>query len=127
MQTPKVWSIPIMALDANPAMVVHLLPVAGDARDIFNQAMAILVVTPVEKQKAVGANVLQGLFDLSPAEAKVARAIGQGKTVDEVACELDLGRETIRTQLKAALAKTGTTRQAELVGLLAGIKNFDGN
>jgi DNA-binding CsgD family transcriptional regulator len=126
-QTPKVCSFPVMALNANPPMVAHLLPVAGDARDIFNHAMAVLVVTTVEKQKVVGANILQGLFDLSPAEARVARSIGQGKTVGEISDEFDLSRETIRTQLKATLAKTGTTRQAELVGLLANIKNLDKN
>jgi DNA-binding CsgD family transcriptional regulator len=64
--------------------------------------------------------VLQGLFDLSPAEAKVARAIAAAKPIDALSQSLKLSKETIRSQLKAVFAKTGVTRQAELVALLSG-------
>jgi DNA-binding CsgD family transcriptional regulator len=72
--------------------------------------------------KAPSEDVLNGLFDLSPAEIKVAQGIVSGKTIDSVALDLKLSRETVRGQLKSVFAKTGTGRQAELVGLLAGAR-----
>jgi hypothetical protein len=49
--------------------------------------------------------VLQGLFNLTPAEARVARGVAQRLTVDRIAGGLGRSQETVRTQLKAVLAK----------------------
>jgi DNA-binding CsgD family transcriptional regulator len=116
-----VRSIPLAAKDERPALIVHLLPVRGVAQDVFSQSAAIVVVTPVEPRVVPGAEVLQGLFDLTPAEAKVARAIAEGRAVDAISDAHGLSRETVRSQLKAVLDKTGLNRQAELAALLAGL------
>jgi DNA-binding CsgD family transcriptional regulator len=81
-----------------------------------------VVITPIDRATVPGAEVLQGLFDLTPAEARIARAIGEAQTIEELAQTLQISRETVRTQLKAVLAKTGVSRQSELVSLLAGSK-----
>jgi DNA-binding CsgD family transcriptional regulator len=107
-------------------MVLHVIPVRGSARDIFTQATALLVVTPVDRAAVPTAEVLQGLFDLTPAEARVARGIGQAETIDTLADATGVNRETVRSQLKAVLSKTGLSRQQELVSLLAG-KAFRGD
>jgi DNA-binding CsgD family transcriptional regulator len=60
------------------------------------------------------------LFDLTPAEARVAQGIGRAFTVDDLAKSLGVTTETVRRQLKAVLGKTGARRQSELVSLLAG-------
>ena len=112
-------SIPVAASDKSQAMIAHLLPVKGAARDIFSSAVSVLMVTPLSAPSAPTIEVLNGLFDLSPAEARVTQGIVKGETVDTLASAMGLSRETIRTQLKAVMLKTGTTRQAELVGLLA--------
>jgi DNA-binding CsgD family transcriptional regulator len=113
-------SIPIPATDDHPALIAHILPVKGSAHDIFLRACTILVVTSLHGPTAPSEDVLSGLFDLSPAEAKVALGIVGRKTLDELASDLALSKETLRSQLKSVFAKTGTKRQAELVGLLAG-------
>ncbi|WP_462119605.1 helix-turn-helix transcriptional regulator [Methylorubrum extorquens] len=64
---------------------------------------------------------MQGLFDLTPAEARVARDIARGLGVPEAAVQAGVTEGTIRSQLKAVFAKTGTSRQAELAALLNGI------
>jgi DNA-binding CsgD family transcriptional regulator len=79
-----------------------------------------LIATPVDRGSVPTAEVLQGLFDLTPAEARVARGIGEGRTIDAIALASGVTRETVRTQLAAVLAKTGLNRQAELVALLSG-------
>lgn len=116
----RVMSIPVAATEQHVAMIVHIVPVRREAHDFFNDATALLVVTPVDRASVPSADVLQGLFDLTPAEARVAQGIVRGDTVEALAQASGLSRETIRSQLKAALLKTGTTRQAELVGLLSG-------
>jgi DNA-binding CsgD family transcriptional regulator len=80
------------------------------------------VVTPVDRAAVPTAEVLQGLFDLTPAEARVARGIGQAETIDTLAEATGVNRETVRSQLKAVLAKTGTRRQAELGLMLTGAR-----
>lgn len=119
----QVWSgpssIPIPAAGDNAPAIAHLVPINGAASDIFIGALAILVITPLSTPRAPPEDILQGLFDLSPAEARVTQGIVQGATIDTLAVALGLSRETIRSQLKAAMSKTGTNRQADLVGLLA--------
>nr|WP_276552804.1 helix-turn-helix transcriptional regulator [Bradyrhizobium elkanii] len=114
------YSIPVPATDDCSACVAHLLPVRRQARDIFTGAANILVVTSLSSPKAPPAHILYGLFDLSPAEARVAQRLVEGSSVEEIATSNDLSQETVRKQLKSVLAKTGTSRQAELVGLLTG-------
>ncbi len=113
-------SIPVPGGEEMPPLIVHLLPVRGAAHDIFARSLAVLIVTPVDKSAVPSAEVLQGLFDLTPAEARVARAISEGKTVETIAQANDVSRETVRTQLAAVLGKSGVRRQAELVALLSG-------
>jgi hypothetical protein len=50
-----------------------------------------------------------------------ARAITQGKTTEQIAAAAGVSCETVRSQVKAVLAKTGTARQAEVAALLAGL------
>jgi DNA-binding CsgD family transcriptional regulator len=113
-------SIPIPALDDQVPMIVHLLPVRGAAHDVFNQAAMLLLVTPVDRAAVPEAEVLQGLFDLTPSEARVARGISLAQSIEALAAAQGVSRETVRSQLKRVLMKTGLNRQAELVSLLAG-------
>lgn len=121
-----VCSIPIPARPDRPPMIVHLMPVRGSARDVFSNITGLIVVTPVDQSVVPNANVLAGLFDLTPAEARVAREIASGRTIEAIAEASGVSRETVRTQLKHVFAKTGLTRQVELAALLngAGLPGF---
>lgn len=119
-ETSGIGSLPIPATEERPPYIVHVVPIRRAANDVFYNASAILVVTPVVPAEVPTAEVLQGLFDLTPAEARVARSIAELHTIDTIAANLGVSRETIRTQLKAVLAKTGTSRQGDLAALLAG-------
>lgn len=121
----SVASIPLPAEEGRPPLIFHLLPVRGAGHDIFTQAEAVLIVTPVEPRKVPTAQVLGGLFDLTPAEARVARHIGEGKTTEAIAQQLGVSVETVRTQVRAILQKTGMTRRIDLAGLLAGVSRPD--
>ena len=122
--TAGVNSIPVAASEGRLPHIVHVLPIRGLANDLFTQAVALLIVTPVDRAAVPTAGILQGLFDLTPAEARVARAIGEAHSVEWIAESLSVSRETVRTQLKSVLSKTGVGRQVELVRLLAGMSRL---
>jgi DNA-binding CsgD family transcriptional regulator len=114
------WPIPIPASGVQPPMIVHIISVRGIARDLIPDALALLVVMPVFGSAVPAAAVIQGLFDMTPAEARVARAAAQGQAIAEIAVGLGVSRETVRSQLKAALAKAGRARNIDLAAALAG-------
>ncbi len=113
-------SIPVPAREDRPPFIFHVVPVVGAANDIFMRGLALVIATPIDRATVPSAEVLQGLFDLTPAEARVARSVAQGNTIEAIAFTNGVSRETVRTQLASVLAKTGMSRQAELVALLAG-------
>jgi len=65
--------------------------------------------------------VIASMWDLNPAEAQVMAGLGRGLSANELATQRGVSLATIRSQIKAAMAKTGATRQAELVSLLSGM------
>jgi DNA-binding CsgD family transcriptional regulator/PAS domain-containing protein len=81
-------------------------------------AVAVFIADPEDRGPSeIGA--LVRLFRLTPAEARLAAGIATGAPLNEIADALGIGRETARTQLRSVFAKTGTTRQAELVRIIA--------
>jgi DNA-binding CsgD family transcriptional regulator len=114
-------SIPIRARDGLPPIIFHLVPVRGAANDVFSQATAILVATPLVQAAAPSPDIVAGLFDLTPSEARLAALIAGGHSPREAAAALGWTEGTARSTLRQVFAKTGVTRQAELVGLLRGV------
>jgi DNA-binding CsgD family transcriptional regulator len=63
-------------------------------------------------------HLLRGLFDLSPAEAKLAAAIASGLSLKQAADDAKLRMSTARSYIESVLRKTGTHQQSQLVALL---------
>ena len=118
-----VRSFPVRDAGANVMMVAHLVPIRLSARDIFVRCAATLVLTPVTLPQAPPAELVQSLFDLTPAEARVARGLASGKTVDDIATDGGISPNTIRTHVRGVLEKTGCNRQADIVALLTAISS----
>lgn len=62
--------------------------------------------------------VLEQHFQLTRAEARVARRLAMGRNLQAIARELGISQETARTHAKRAMQKTQTHRQAELVSVV---------
>ena len=54
-------------------------------------------------------------FGLTPAESRVAEGLLRGLSAAEIAANCHVEVSTIRTQIRALLAKTGTQKQADLI------------
>lgn len=80
------------------------------------QAAAIFLIDP-ENQPEPNDQALIRLFGLTPAQARLAKLLIQGKSLKQAAEEFCLSRNTVRSQLQSVFDKTGTTRQGELVSL----------
>jgi DNA-binding CsgD family transcriptional regulator/PAS domain-containing protein len=81
------------------------------------RAQVVVFVTDPELTPPAPVERLQHYLGLTQAEAALVLWLVQGRRVEDAADELGISVHTARTQLKRALAKTGTGRQAELVRL----------
>jgi DNA-binding CsgD family transcriptional regulator len=114
-----VRSIPIPASGDRGPVLVHLLPVRGAAHDVFSGAEILIVATSVgASSTSPSLSVLHGLFDLSPAEARLAAALAAGDALKAIAAKHGIQYSTARSYLEAIFRKTGTHQQSQLVALL---------
>ena len=63
------------------------------------------------------------LFGLTPTEARVLGAVLDSGGVATMAAALSMSNATVKTHLQQIFAKTGTSRQIELVKLTLGFAN----
>jgi DNA-binding CsgD family transcriptional regulator len=71
------------------------------------------------------AATVRALFDLTAAEARLARRLAYGDSLEEAAQRLSVKITTARTQLASIFAKTAIRRQAKLVAILARIAHIE--
>ena len=76
---PPVRSFAVQNEDGR-VMVAHLIPIRGAARDIFARCASVLVMTSTRPRQVPSAELIQSLFDLTPAETRVARGLASGQT-----------------------------------------------
>ena len=81
------------------------------------QAMVILI-DPDSRSPTPETN-LRTVFRLTEAEARLATQLARGESLEKVADQFGIAKETARSQLKSIFTKTGVHRQAELVAVLA--------
>ncbi|HEY6609594.1 MAG TPA: LuxR C-terminal-related transcriptional regulator [Pseudomonas sp.] len=80
-------------------------------------AVAVFIRDPSDSPQA-SRSLLRSLFQLTRTETEVAMLMMDGLTLDESAERLCLSRNTVRAHLRGVFAKTGATRQAQLVKTL---------
>jgi DNA-binding CsgD family transcriptional regulator len=117
-------AIPLTAHDGE-RYVAHLLPLKSVARgaDVPSKAAAAIFVRKVELDGQSYGGVVAGAFGLTPAELRVLLAIVEVGGVPETSEKLGVAETTVKTHLYRVFAKTGATRQADLVKLAAGFSN----
>ena len=105
--------------------LLQVVPVTGRARDIFLATSAVAVLIEPKRRPPAGIldlGMLRAAFGLTDREAVVAAFLAEGLSLPELAKHLGLQVGTARNHLKSAFEKTGTTRQGDLVALLARLK-----
>lgn len=94
-------------------------PLRSEGAALPGRAVVAVFLGAPERNPAVPAEVLRTLFGLTPAEARLAISLFEGRSLSEAAESNRVSRETVKSQLASVFLKTGTRRQSELVRLLA--------
>jgi len=119
---PRATRIPLTTSGSGETDIfVTPLPTArGFVRD--TRRLALLVVGHRDHVGAMPSpDDMRHLFDLTPAESKVALMLCAGLVPKEIARDLHVSVATVRSHLASLLAKTGTSRQAQVVRLLTSL------
>jgi len=107
---PVLWRSP-----QNQLLVADAMPINQKLLAFHDPAAALIVVRTVQ-QRALGlVDLVKERASLTDAEARLAVALFEGKSLAEYAADVGNTVGTVRQQLKAVFRKTQTGRQAELV------------
>ena len=68
--------------------------------------------------------MVREVFNLTPAEADIALAVGGGQTLKEIAQQRGCSVNTVRTLVGRAFTKTGCRRQSELVRVISTLNDI---
>jgi DNA-binding CsgD family transcriptional regulator len=84
-----------------------------------NEAVRAVFLPPgAPRRSETTEQIVRRLFALSPAQAKLTALLMTGRSVKEISVILDITEGSARQYLKLIFKKTGTKRQAELIGLV---------
>lgn len=108
---------------AGERYVAHVLPLTvGEKRKTgaASNAVVALFVRKAELEAEPSSEVIGKTYKLTPTELRVLRAIVDVGGVRQVAENLGVADTTVKTHLGRLFEKTGVSRQADLVKLVAG-------
>jgi len=117
--------IPLMAHDGSYyiAQVIALPSLLRNGAETAGGAVGALFVWKAEVDSQSCAGLIDRTFGLTPAELRVLQSIVEVGGVPETAIALGIAETTVKTHLHRVFAKTGVSRQADLVKLAAGFSN----
>ena len=104
-----------------PGVLANVLPLSW--RDAPNPlasmtgAAAVLIQDPCQAPQ-FESEALARLYGLTPMELRVSLEIARGQTLPDIASALGITINTLKTHLKHIFAKTGVTRQGDLMRLI---------
>jgi DNA-binding CsgD family transcriptional regulator len=103
------------------SLVLHLCAFPASAAPILvrdGRILAFLCELNRHSEGQIAARMLQVALDLTPMEAAVVLSLRDHHDPMQVATDMGLAVSTVRSHLKHAFHKTGTTRQSELLRLV---------
>jgi len=99
---------------------LHLLvsPLPDGFSPLGDEAPAVIFCSDPQAPTALMSGRLESLYGMTPAEARLTEALVVGHSLSEYADTRNVTINTVRSQLKAAAAKAGAKRQADLVRIV---------
>lgn len=85
---------------------------------LLDDPIAVLFLSDPQRPQEAPAELLQRLYGLTPAEARVLEALVAGHNLKGAAAGLSITYETVRSHMKSIFDKTNTRRQIDVVKLV---------
>jgi len=117
-------SFPAWNSTGTQAVIVHVIPLKGQRRELFDGGLALAVFSPASTPAVPDPDLVRELFDLTAAEARVAAQLAAGRSVEQIASAHRVRPSTVRSQAKSILLKLGAHRQAEVAARLSGARSI---
>jgi DNA-binding CsgD family transcriptional regulator len=105
--------------EGRPSYVLAVAPLSRDKVSHDRPLAIVLVINP--EWRAPSLEGVIRIFGLSPAEARLAIALMQGRRTRDIARSFGVEITTVRTQLSSILKKVGVERQSDLIKALSDI------
>lgn len=102
---------------ADLGLIVRPAPSSQWSEGQSSPCAAVFISDP-DRDDSTSQQILGELFKLTPAETKLATLLARGLSLAEASNVQSISQHTARAQLKSIFAKTGVSRQAELVRLV---------
>lgn len=113
----KALRVPRSAGRSDLGLVVRPVPASEWSEGQSSPSAAIFISDP-DLHESASRQALAELFELTPAESNLAILLARGLSLAEASLAQNISQHTARAQLKSIFAKTGVSRQAELVRLI---------
>jgi DNA-binding NarL/FixJ family response regulator len=109
--------------DTAPAELVRAVRVVADGEALLSPSVTRRVLTTFSQPVAAGVSAVGGLDELTAREREIVAWVTTGSSNAEIARELVLSPETVRTHVSRAMAKLHARSRAQLVvlGVRAGL------
>jgi DNA-binding CsgD family transcriptional regulator len=114
-------SVPLSWPPAEP-WLAHILPLTSGMRQqagTIYSAVAAVFVHRASLEIPSSMETMSKLYKLTPSELRVLAAVSEVGGIPAVAEVVGISQATVKTHLQGLFAKTGTSRQADLVKLVA--------
>jgi DNA-binding CsgD family transcriptional regulator len=100
------------------SFAVMVAPLLDEGTSVVRDAAVAIFVADPSAGRLHDPGVLGAVYSLTHSEAELVRLLAHGLTLEEAAEARGVSMNTARSHLKHAFAKTGTSRQGELVRLM---------
>jgi DNA-binding CsgD family transcriptional regulator len=107
-------TLPLPRADGT-ALSVSVSPVPVSRSLLAPTPMAMLLLSEAGAASPPAADALERVYDLTPAQARLLRALIDGKRLADYAGEAGLSMNTVKSHLRQIFEKTGENRQADLI------------
>ena len=118
-------SIGFRAGSSGSRVVIHISPVRQPSQDWCGLSVAafVLIAEP-NRRSRIRPEQVAALMKLTPAESRVAAALGEGRTVRDIARATDRQESSVYWHLRQIYGKLGISRQSDLVSLVLAVAEF---
>jgi DNA-binding CsgD family transcriptional regulator/PAS domain-containing protein len=124
-QTRRGGSMAIPSPKSALPLSVLVTPIGGSKFAPIRDGLSVCVcVTDLSTEMQLPRGPLSHVFGLTDAEIRVAQALFEGASLQEIAARFGISHNTVRVQLASIFDKTRTNRQVDLIAMLSRLSHL---